>query len=120
MLERAYAYDALGQLIVRANTLRGRQDFRYDPVGRILAALPGQGSHQSSELFAFDPAGNLLDASQTQMRRQQEDRSEQGASRGLGVIQDNRLRFYQDLHFEYDLHGNVTKRTRGNQKAGAP
>ncbi|GKT02166.1 hypothetical protein AVKW3434_22275 [Acidovorax sp. SUPP3434] len=31
---------------------------------------------------------------------------------------DNRLRFYQDLHFEYDVHGNVTKRTRGNQKGG--
>ncbi|MEE9873433.1 MULTISPECIES: RHS repeat-associated core domain-containing protein [Delftia] len=36
----------------------------------------------------------------------------------LGAVGDNRLRFYQDLHFEYDVHGNVTKRTRGNQKAG--
>ncbi|MFG0597382.1 hypothetical protein ACF8OH_22420 [Delftia sp. WSY_9] len=36
----------------------------------------------------------------------------------LGVVGDNRLRFYQDLHFEYDVHGNVTRRTRGNQKAG--
>nr|WP_289623609.1 RHS repeat-associated core domain-containing protein [Paracidovorax valerianellae] len=121
VLERAYAYDAMGQLIARADTLRGRQDFRYDPVGRILAALPGQGSeggYLPRELFAFDPAGNLLDASQAQMQRQQEDRSEQGASQGLGALQDNRLRFYQDLHFEYDVHGNVTKRTRGNQRAG--
>ncbi|MFG0677905.1 hypothetical protein [Delftia sp. WSY_7] len=37
----------------------------------------------------------------------------------LGVVGDNRLRFYQDLHFEYDVHGNVTRRTRGNQKAGS-
>ncbi|WP_227741002.1 RHS domain-containing protein [Delftia tsuruhatensis] len=36
----------------------------------------------------------------------------------LSVVGDNRLRFYQDLHFEYDVHGNVTKRTRDNQKAG--
>lgn len=36
----------------------------------------------------------------------------------LGVVGDNRLRFYQDLHFEYDVHGNVTRRTCGNQKAG--
>ncbi|MFC4928992.1 hypothetical protein [Delftia deserti] len=36
----------------------------------------------------------------------------------IGEVDDNRLRFYQDLHFEYDVHGNVTKRTRGNQKAG--
>ncbi|GKS85647.1 hypothetical protein AVMA1855_15865 [Acidovorax sp. SUPP1855] len=114
VLERAYAYDALGQLIARADTLRGRQDFRYDPVGRILAALPGQGSHQPSELFAFDPAGNLLEASPAQIERQQENR----ASQTLGALQDNRLRFYQDLHFEYDVHGNVTKRTRGNQRAG--
>ncbi|GKS83116.1 hypothetical protein AVMA1855_03210 [Acidovorax sp. SUPP1855] len=52
------------------------------------------------------------------MQRQQEDRSAQGTSQGLGVVGDNRLRFYQDLHFEYDVHGNVTKRTRGNQRAG--
>ncbi|ATG93817.1 hypothetical protein GO496_02425 [Acidovorax citrulli] len=36
----------------------------------------------------------------------------------LDVVGDNRLRFYQDLHFEYDVHGNVVRRTRGNQKAG--
>ncbi len=34
------------------------------------------------------------------------------------MVGNNRLRFYQDLHFEYDLHGNVVRRTRGNQKAG--
>ena len=38
-LERGYAYDAAGQLIARADSLRGRQDFRYDPTGRILASL---------------------------------------------------------------------------------
>jgi YD repeat-containing protein len=40
VLERAYAYDATGQLVARADSLRGRQDFKYDPVGRILSALP--------------------------------------------------------------------------------
>ncbi len=29
-----------------------------------------------------------------------------------------RLRLYQDLHFEYDVRGNVTRRTSGNQKTG--
>ncbi|WP_234384324.1 RHS domain-containing protein [Paracidovorax avenae] len=115
LLERAYVYDATGQLVTRADTLRGRQDFRYDPTGRILAALPAQGSSLARELFAFDPAGNLLDASDAQMQRQQ---SGQATPQGLGVVGDNRLRFYQDLHFEYDIHGNVTKRTRGNRKAG--
>jgi len=117
VLERAYAYDATGQLVARADTLRGRQDFRYDPTGRILAALPAQGSHLARELFAFDPAGNLLDGSASQIERQhaQDGRTERT---GLGVVGDNRLRSYQDLHFEYDVHGNVTKRTRGNRKAG--
>ncbi|MDA8457041.1 RHS domain-containing protein [Acidovorax sp. GBBC 3334] len=117
VLERAYAYDATGQLVARADTLRGRQDFRYDPTGRILAALPAQGSHLARELFAFDPAGNLLDGSASQIERQhaQEGRTERT---GLGVVGDNRLRFYQDLHFEYDVHGNVIRRTRGNRKAG--
>jgi RHS repeat-associated protein len=115
LIERAYAYDATGQLVTRADSLRGRQDFRYDPTGRILAALPGQGSSLTRELFAFDPAGNLLDASEAQMQRQQPG---QAMPPGLGVVGDNRLRFYQDLHYEYDIHGNVTKRTRGNRKAG--
>ncbi|WP_313282146.1 RHS repeat-associated core domain-containing protein [Delftia tsuruhatensis] len=109
-LERGYAYDAAGQLIARADSLRGRQDFRYDPTGRILASLPAQGSPLARELFAFDPAGNLLDSLPG--------KDGQPVDTTLGVVGDNRLRFYQDLHFEYDVHGNVTKRTRGNQKAG--
>ncbi|MCX7508946.1 RHS domain-containing protein [Delftia tsuruhatensis] len=109
-LERGYAYDAAGQLIARADSLRGRQDFRYDPTGRILASLPAQGSPLARELFAFDPAGNLLDSIPG--------KDGQPVDTTLGVVGDNRLRFYQDLHFEYDVNGNVTKRTRGNQKAG--
>ncbi|GKS74443.1 DUF6531 domain-containing protein [Acidovorax sp. SUPP950] len=115
VLERAYAYDLSGQLVARGDTLRGRQNFRYDPTGRILAALPGAGSHQPRELFAFDPAGNLLDGGEAQVGRQ----NAANGRTSLGVVGDNRLRFYQDLHFEYDLHGNVTKRTRGNQKGGS-
>ncbi|NOK07150.1 RHS repeat protein, partial [Myxococcus xanthus] len=84
VVERAYAYDATGQLVARADTMRGRQDFRYDPTGRILAALPAQGSALARELFAFDPAGNLLDASEAQMQRQQ---AGQGMpQQGLGVV----------------------------------
>nr|WP_313282615.1 hypothetical protein [Delftia tsuruhatensis] len=109
-LERGYAYDAAGQLIARADSLRGRQDFRYDPTGRILASLPAQGSPLARELFAFDPAGNLLDSLPG--------KDGQLVDATLGVVGDNRLRFYQDLHFEYDVHGNVKRRTRGNQKAG--
>ena len=121
VVERAYAYDAAGQLVARADSLRGRQDFRYDPTGRILAAMPsalanpsgaGSISTYNAELFAFDPAGNLLPEKTS---------AHEGTSAGGtsdGVIFDNRLRFYQDLAFEYDEHGNVTRRVRGNQAGG--
>jgi RHS repeat-associated protein len=103
IVERHYRYDAAGQLTARADKQRGQQDFSYDKVGYILAALPGQGGTTKAELFAFDPAGNLLD---------------QDPSKSNDPIRDNRLRFYQDLHFEYDAHGNTTRRTRGNQAGG--
>jgi RHS repeat-associated protein len=121
VVERAYAYDAAGQLVAPADSLRGRQDFRYDPTGRILAAMPsalagasgaGSISTYNAELFAFDPAGNLLPEITS---------AHDGTSAGStddGVIFDNRLRFYQDLAFEYDEHGNVTRRVRGNQAGG--
>jgi RHS repeat-associated protein len=123
VVERAYAYDAAGQLVARADSLRGRQDFRYDPTGRILAAMPsalsgaasgasGQGriNTYNAELFAFDPAGNLLPEKTSAFAN--------NSSTADGVIFDNRLRFYQDLAFEYDEHGNVTRRVRGNQAGG--
>lgn len=73
VLERAYAYDAVGQLIARADSLRGRQDFKYDPVGRILSALPtalaGVSNAHQTELIAFDPAGNLLPHLRPGLRR---------------------------------------------------
>ncbi len=103
IVERSYTYDAAGQLIGRTDKQRGAQAFKYDKVGYILAALPGQGGSTKAEMFNFDPAGNLLDDSK---------------AASTDPLRDNRLRFYQDLHFEYDAHGNTTKRTRGNQKAG--
>jgi YD repeat-containing protein len=54
-LERGYAYDAAGQLIARADSLRGRQDFRYDPTGRILASLPAQGSRWPANCLPSTP-----------------------------------------------------------------
>jgi len=96
--------------VVHGDSLRGRQDFRYDPTGRIFASPPSEGSPLARELFAFDPAGNLLDSLPG--------KDGQPVETTLGVVGDNRLRFYQDLHFEYDVHGNVIRRTRGNQKAG--
>jgi RHS repeat-associated protein len=124
VLERAYAYDATGQLVERADSLRGRQDFRYDPVGRILSALPsaftGTASTHQSELFAFDPAGNLLPENNIKNNSSlgNEYAGYSQNSTQNKIIPDNRLKVYQDLAFAYDAHGNVTQRIRGNQAAG--
>jgi YD repeat-containing protein len=130
VLERAYAYDATGQLVARADSLRGRQDFKYDPVGRILSALPsafaGTASTHQSELFAFDPAGNLLPEAPQNSNNDGKNNSSSGNeyagysqnSTQNQIVPDNRLRVYQDLAFDYDAHGNVTQRMRGNQAAG--
>jgi YD repeat-containing protein len=127
VLERAYAYDATGQLVARADSLRGRQDFKYDPVGRILSALPsafaGTASTLPSELFAFDPAGNLLPEVPENSNKNNSTLGNEYAGYSQNstqnqIIPDNRLRVYQDLAFDYDAHGNVTQRIRGNQAAG--
>jgi len=110
VLERRYAYDAAGQLRQRQDSLRGGQSFEYDPTGRILAALPtASNTAFAPERFVFDPASNILSppSSNESVAPQ--------ASRPRQWVPDNRLRFYQDLHFEYDPHGNLTRRIQGNQ-----
>ncbi len=91
-LERRYEYDAAGNLTGRHDSLRGEQQFRYDPTGRIL-----QAKGRIEEFFAFDPAGNLLPE----------------RSGAQAPVSGNRLKVWQDLRFEYDVHGNVTRRRKG-------
>ncbi|PZA14216.1 RHS domain-containing protein, partial [Parazoarcus communis] len=93
VLERRYGWDAAGNLITRVDQLRGTQAFRYDPTGRILEATGPR-----PESFAFDPAGNLLDP----------------IDRAIGYpALDNRIAVFEDLRFDYDTHGNVTRRRKG-------
>nr|WP_269632142.1 RHS repeat-associated core domain-containing protein [Pelomonas sp. BJYL3] len=91
-LERSYQYDASGNLTQRQDSLRGEQRFRYDPTGRIL-----QATGKVEEYFAFDPAGNLL-------------AQRSGPQPAIG---GNRLKVWQELRFEYDVHGNVVQRRKG-------
>jgi len=101
VLERRYTYDAAGQLQQRQDSRRGGQHFEYDPIGRILAALPtATNTAFAPERFVFDPASNLLSPG-----------SPDGA---LQTLPDNRLRTYQDLSFEYDPHGNLIRRTQAH------
>ena len=68
------------------------------------------GSVSAAERFAFDPAGNLLP--------ELPGSSSTDNTSSSGVLHDNRLRVYQDVQLDYDVHGNVTTRLRGNQSAG--
>lgn len=61
-LARSYQYDAAGQLLRIDDRRSGVQVFRYDASSRLIAAQGPLGR----ELFAFDPASNLLDASLAQ------------------------------------------------------
>jgi len=92
-IERSYRYDAAGNLTNQIDALRGKQNYQYDPTGRILAA-----TGRLNEAFAFDPAGNI----QTTQ-----------SGRAAAKVKGNRLSVYQDLRFEYDLHGNVINRKKG-------
>jgi len=98
---RRYRYDPSGQLISLEDNRRGRIEYRYDAVGRLLAA----NSVLGRETFAFDPAGNIQAAATAQ--------HEPITSRvTLPKLLDNLLKEYAGVSYGYDDRGNVVKRTQ--------
>ena len=94
---RDYAYDTSGQLTHINDLLRGDTFYRYDPVGRLLEA----GDYYKKELFAFDPASNLLDP-----------QAPPGPNRHSPQrLSDNVLRSYCGTQYRYDERGNLLERT---------
>ncbi|MDM5181981.1 RHS domain-containing protein [Massilia sp. DJPM01] len=93
LIARKYDYDASGNLLAIDDRRNGRTTYSYDVLGRILSAL----QPQSDERFAFDPAHNLLDDSIA----------------GVGRIEGNRVRVFEDKRFEYDAHGNLSEKLVG-------
>ncbi|CAN7649787.1 RHS repeat domain-containing protein [Paraburkholderia hospita] len=55
---RRLRYDGAGQLARIDDRTRGASEYGYDPVGRLLKAV----TPDLTEIFAFDPAGNPIDA----------------------------------------------------------
>jgi RHS repeat-associated protein len=98
---RRYRHDPSGQLTSLEDSRRGNLEYRYDPVGRLLAANSALGH----ETFAFDPAGNIQAADTAQ---------QEPVARlaPLPKLLDNLLREYAGVRYRYDERGNVVERTQ--------
>lgn len=108
-IRRSYRYDKAGQLTGIGDSRRGRLDYRYDPVGRLLEAQ----SQLGKEVFAFDPAGNIADPVLKEPGTAALAR-EQGVA--PGKLLDNLLKEYAGTSYKYDAHGNLIQRTKNGQK----
>jgi RHS repeat-associated protein len=103
LVVRNYRHDDAGQLTRIDDTRRGALSYRYDPLGRLLAAQTISGE----ETFAFDPASNLLDP-QTPRRPNQY---------APPKLLDNLLRDYVGTHYSYDERGNLKERLHNGKKS---
>jgi len=86
-VKRSYGYDRTGNLTHSTDQRTGTTQFEYDKLGRITQA--------GNELFAFDPAHNIL-------------------SDDLNAVPDNRLKTYNGTTYYYDHFGNLIHRELAN------
>ncbi|SFO05770.1 RHS repeat-associated core domain-containing protein [Variovorax sp. PDC80] len=111
-LAKDYGYDPVGELRRGRHSLQGAFAHRYDttsrieesvrvPLGTSAQAPRGAASH---ERFAYDPAGNLLDASLA-------NEAAQGAVGGR--VHDNLVRVFEDKRYSYDGHGRLVRKRAG-------
>ena len=111
-VKRSYGYDRTGNLTHSTDQRTGTTQFEYDKLGRITQA--------GNELFAFDPAHNILDIP-TEKVKPYPTPSPVGEGRGEGktaaplsddrsAITDNRLKTYNGTTYYYDELGNLIHR----------
>ncbi|MDY6449905.1 RHS repeat-associated core domain-containing protein [Acinetobacter faecalis] len=116
--QRQYSYSKDGLLLNIQDQRRGKLQYAYDELGRLIQAQ----SPHAQEHFAFDPAGNILDTTQdqhslkttsgtTQTATQQTlNHSEIKVSPRLEKIMDDLVKEYAGCSYQYDDKGNVTLR----------
>ena len=83
-VKRSYGYDRTGNLTHSTDQRTGTTRFEYDKLGRITKA--------GSEVFAFDPAHNIL------------------SDNNIPTVPDNRLQTYNGSSYYYDELGNLIHR----------
>ena len=105
---REYGYDAAGQL-THIQSRGGQTQYRYDPIGRLIAAV----TPDFSETFAFDPAGNRLDLSGNKQDNTGQTSSQEKPS--LNKVWGNLLKEYAGVHYDYDQRGNLVRKTRNGE-----
>ncbi|MDU4439039.1 MAG: RHS repeat-associated core domain-containing protein, partial [Neisseria sp.] len=111
-VKRSYGYDRTGNLTHSTDQRTGTTHFAYDKLGRITKA--------GSELFAFDPAHNILDIPTEKVKPypapspvgegRREGKTTAPLSDGRAAITDNRLKTYNGTTYYYDDLGNLIHR----------
>ncbi|MGP9827775.1 hypothetical protein ACT048_25215, partial [Ectopseudomonas khazarica] len=136
-IARRYQYDLAGQLLGIDDRRNGSTRYGYDALGRLLSAQ----APQASEVFAFDPAHNLMapeQAQQQEARLKQTTWTEEQWSAYVqanldkptfnpllspaeaqadpstwGENKPNRLRVWQEHRYVYDNWGNCIEKKSG-------
>ena len=111
-VKRSYNYDHTGNLTHSTDQRTGTTQFEYDRLGRITQA--------GNELFAFDPAHNILDIPTEKVKPypapspvgegRGEGKTTAPLSDGRSAITDNRLKTYNGTTYYYDDLGNLIHR----------
>ena len=107
-VKRSYGYDRTGNLTHSTDQRTGTTHFEYDKLGRITKA--------GSELFAFDPAHNILDIPTEKVKPYPtpspvgEGKTTEPLSDNRSAIPDNRLKTYNGTTYYYDDLGNLIHR----------
>lgn len=107
--ERAVNYDGNGSPRKLGERSVGVIDIVYDKVGRVTQASRDSGGEQ----YAYDPAGNLIDAIKKKALLGTDNSNPD--TLGRRVHQRGRLMQAGKVKYEYDLEGRVITRTEGKR-----